>query len=152
MWTSSEDITNSDRAFAFIFNGYFGEVTRELTTREKKEKELVEMKKNYDIALQFAFLKKVRMLSDKELIKVELEKIIPEKKREIEEADELLRNIGDDSEEKAHNIKIVEEKRRNLWLETPVEEFLFRAIKPRLKDCHGLTIRPVADKKWQGKL
>ena len=50
-----------------------------------------------------------------------------------------------------------EERKRNLWLDKPVdlhineEKIVLNTIKPRLMN-RGFAILPVADKKWIGKL
>ena len=79
-----------------------------------------------------------------------------ERQKEEEER-QILRNMGDDSQERADNIKKDEERRRSLWLDTPIEmhyneERIHRnTIRPIEKD-YGYAILPVADKKWQGRL
>lgn len=146
LWTSSEDKTKPHRrAYAFHFIGYEG-FTKTLTAKEKKEQEF----KNNRIDREFK-----SMWGGLNLNSFNEEW---EETRKIEEEErQILRNMGDDSQERADNIKKDEERRRSLWLDTPIEmhyneERIHRnTIRPIEKD-YGYAILPVADKKWQGRL
>lgn len=146
LWTSSEDITSSKRGFAFIFIGY-QDFKKTLTAKEKKQQEIESERISREMESMFRGLEIDRDWSKDMQI---------ERQRKEEER-QILRNMGDDSEERKANIKKDEERRRNLWLDTPIEmhfneDIVFRnTIKPANKNT-GLAIRPVADKKWQGKL
>ena len=146
LWTSSEDKTKPHRrAYAFWFKGYES-FTKTLTAKEKKEQEF----KNNRIDRKFK-----SMWGGLNLNPFNEEW---EETRKIEEEErQILRNMGDDSQERADNIKKDEERRRSLWLDTPIEmhyneERIHRnTIRPMEKD-YGYAILPVADKKWQGRL
>lgn len=146
LWTSSEDKTKPHRiAYAFWFKGYES-FTKTLTAKEKKEQEF----KNNRIHREFK-----SMWGGLNLNSFNEEW---EETRKIEEEErQILRNMGDDSQERADNIKKDEERRRSLWLDTPIEmhyneERIHRnTIRPIEKD-QGYAILPVADKKWQGRL
>ena len=145
LWTSSEDKTKPHRrAYAFWFKGYES-FTKTLTAKEKKEQEF----KNNRIDREFK-----SMWGGLNLNSFNEEW---EETRKIEEERQILRNMGDDSQERADNIKKDEERRRSLWLDTPIEmhyneERIHRnTIRPIEKD-YGYAILPVADKKWQGRL
>ena len=94
---------------------------------------------------------KRQQIMDKEKKRWQIERQKEEEERQI------LINMGDDSQERADNIKKDEERRRSLWLDTPIEmhyneERIYRnTIRPIEKD-YGYAILPVADKKWQGCL
>lgn len=145
LWTSTEDEKKKDCAYAFCFTGY-KEFKRTLTAREIKEREFENEKINRDIASLFKGL-------DYERAKKE----IREEEEKRDEERRILNAMGDDRQERADNIKKDEERRRNLWLDTPVEMYYNEikphrnTIRPFKKDC-GYAILPVADKKWQGKL
>lgn len=163
LWTSSEDKTKPHRrAYAFHFRGYEG-FTKTLTAKEKKEQEF---KNNRDhrrfesmfepIEIDYDWWKpgiseKRQQIMDKKEKRWQIERQKEEEERQI------LRNMGDDSQERADNIKKDEERRRSLWLDTPIEmhyneERIHRnTIRPIEKD-QGYAILPVADKKWQGCL
>ena len=70
---------------------------------------------------------------------------------------DILRNMGDDSQEHADNLIKDKKRRRDLWLSTPVEirfneeRFYKNTIRP-FGTNNGYAILPVADKKWLGKL
>lgn len=70
---------------------------------------------------------------------------------------QILKNMGDDSQERIENIKKDKERRRDLWLNTPIELRLNedRRYKNTIKLSaidKGYAILPVVDKKWKGKL
>lgn len=78
----------------------------------------------------------------------------------VKRADGLLEWKRLSPYEKERMIQEDNEKRKILWLDTPVEmqmhydtkKAAFRSVvRPQFK-FHGFFIRPVADKKWQGKL
>ena len=77
--------------------------------------------------------------------------------RRRKEEERILREMGNDLNERMENNKKDHQRRHALWLETPIEFFYDmdhdskNTIKPKLKNT-GYAIRPVADKKWQGKL
>ena len=78
-----------------------------------------------------------------------------QERQKEEEEREILRAMGDDTQEKADNIKKDLERRRKLWLDTPVNFEYNKKYKNTLRPLRkisGYAIRPVADKKWQGKL
>ena len=71
--------------------------------------------------------------------------------------------MGDDSHEIEYNKKEDLKRWHNLWLTTPIKIAISAnpdnniasgtmSLKPRSRTLVHLGIRPVADKKWQGKL
>lgn len=147
-WTSSEDETNPERAFVFSYNGY-GSFTKTLTAKEKKEIEIENARyaRKSESNLNFYL---DSWLNPEEMMRKQRQ----ERQKEEEER-EILRAMGDDTQERADNIKKDLERRRKLWLDTPVKfEYNYKlrnTLRP-LRKHSGYAIRPVADKKWQGKL
>lgn len=146
-WTSSENPDRPIFAYAFRFIGYDSFI-KTLTARESKELELKIMR-------PFKIGGPSIYDDDFDL------KWKQEKQREEEER-KILQSMGDDSNERIENRKKDNERRLTLWLETPIE-FIYN-----MNDCpkkinnslhigeclkrRGYAIRPVADKKWQGRL
>lgn len=143
LWTSSEYKTEPHRrAYAFYFRGYKG-FTKTLTAKEKKEKEFKNNRIDREFKSMWGGLNLNTIIEEwEETWKIE------------EEERQILRNMGDDSQERADNIKKDEERRRSLWLDTPIEMHYNEdrnTIRPMGKD-NGYAILPVTDKKWQGCL
>lgn len=163
LWTSSKDTTKPDRAYAFHYTGY-KDFTKTLTEKEKKkiefENERFERKseslfKGFEEIdndwWKSGISEKRRLLLEQEKQKWQIEQ--QKRREEIQ----ILNAMGDDSREKEDNrIKDIE-RRRNLWLNTPIEmrfneERLYKnTIRPCAMDS-GYAILPVVDKKWKGKL
>lgn len=146
LWTSSEDKTKPHRrAYAFWFKGYES-FTKTLTAKEKKEQEFKNNRIDRDFKSMWGGLNLNRFNEEWE------------ETRKIEEEErQILRNMGDDSQERADNIKKDEERRRSLWLDTPIEmhyneERIHRNTIRSIEKDQGYAILPVADKKWQGRL
>lgn len=140
-WTSSENPDRPRSAYAFRFFGYDGFI-KTLTARERKEQQ-------FEIMRPFRIGGPSIYDDDFDL------KCKQEKQREDEER-KILQSMGDDSKEKEENLKKDNERRHTLWLETPIEfindknDCLQKTIRSNPKK-NGYAIRPVADKKWQGK-
>lgn len=149
LWTSSGDISKATRAraFVFAFTGYEG-FTKTLTSVEKKEKEFEYARYKRKIDEVFNRLDE----SSEQMIhrwKMEL-------KKEKEER-QIIRDMGDDSKERANNAVKDMERRHRLWLDTPIEmhyqdEQKYMNTIRCVGVNQGYSILPVADKKWQGKL
>lgn len=147
LWTSSRDESKSDKAYAFYYTGYKG-FTRTLTEIEKKE---IEFKNARYKRKSDSFWSRQWETLEDTVKRTKEERAIKDREREI------LRSMGDDSKERAENIKKDNEKRLNLWLNTPVEIRVneCRLYKNTIRPCsinNGYAILPVADKKWIGKL
>ena len=138
-------------AYAFDFCGYNG-FKPTLTAREEKEREFENERSNRKSE---SFFKGFGELDKDWWKQRQLERQL-ERQREDEER-RILRAMGDDSQEKADNIKKDKDRRQNLWLDTPVKMHYNEAI-PHMNTIRlkikegGYAILPVADKKWQGKL
>lgn len=139
-WTSTENPDKPRSAYAFRFIGYDSFI-KTLTARESKE-------------LWFKIMRPIggpSIYDDDFDLKWKLEKQREEEERKV------LQSMGDDSCERRENQKKDNERRQTLWLETPIEfisdmnDCLQKTIHSRLKRS-GYAIRPVADKKWQGRL
>jgi hypothetical protein len=145
LWTSSKYASKSDRAYAFYYTGYKN-FTRTLTEREKKEIEFEKARHKRELG----------SLSKIETFEETLQRRGDEE-RILQVQLQILRNMGDDSLERADNLIKDNKRRRDLWLTTPVEmrcneERPYKnTIRSSAKET-GYAILPVADKKWQGKL
>ena len=143
-WTSSEDLDRPNRcAYSFSFIGYDGFAGREMTAKECK---------------QWSFdLKRHSLFSPiDESVEQMCQRLEKERKERIQEQ-HILSKMGDDSRERIENEKKAQERRSSLWLETPIEfiydtKDLRKITFRRTPKSRGLAIRPVADKKWKGKL
>lgn len=157
LWTSTEDrIRPYKYAYAFYFEGY-ERFTRTLTAKQKKkiEFERARFKRELEFGDKFGILFKYAKYGEEWERKEEEWKRMENER--MEEERQILRNMGDDSQERADNIKMDKERMRKLWLCTPVEmhynednEFK-NTIRPYPRICMS-AILPVADKKWQGRL
>lgn len=140
-WTSSEATHKSGYSYAFYFKGYRN-FQKTLTAKEKKEQEF----KSNSL---FSSINNKAEWGTKQWFENEA-------KREEEEK-MILSEMGNDFNERWNNQKKDHERRHALWLEAPIELFYDmdkdykNTIKPIAKNS-GLAIRPVADKKWKGKL
>ena len=145
LWTSSKDTTRQGFAYAFYYTGY-KDFTKTLTEKEKKEIEF----ENARYKREFSHFFKIE--SCEEI----LHRHLNESKIQATER-QILKNMGDDSQERIENIKKDKERRRDLWLNTPIELRLNedRHYKNTIKLSaidKGYAILPVVDKKWKGKL
>ncbi|MBR2415544.1 MAG: hypothetical protein IKB11_02190 [Bacteroidaceae bacterium] len=150
-WTSSKEETtnnhtekNDERGYAFKYYG-FHDFPPTLTAKQKKERELA-----WD---RFRLLG----LSPQEYV-------IQSNSMKLEHT-KIIDAMGDDWQERMENNKNDNDKRRNLWLETPLLPTHSQKIieyerrvqlfcrKIQLSDRNDLyKIHPVAEKKWQGKI
>ena len=141
IWTSTEDTKRSERAYAFSFMGYHG-FYKTLTAKEKKRQE---------------FESRRLFSTTNNNIEWGSKQWFENQDRQRKEEERILREMGNDLNERMENNKKDHERRHSLWLETPIEFFYDmdhdskNTIKPKRKNS-GYAIRPVADKKWQGKL
>lgn len=151
LWTSSKDTTKPDRAYAFHYTGY-KDFTKTFTEKEKKEIEYENARYKRESDRLFSVMGSFKVVNYEETAK----KL--RKEAEIREKEsQILNNMGDDYQERIEKIKRDKERRRDLWLNTPIEmrfneERLYKnTIRPCAMDS-GYAILPVADKKWKGKL
>lgn len=144
-WTSSESEQRKRAAYAFSFIGYHGFNGRKLTAKECKKLEF-DLKKG--------FLSEFRNFYEStEQMMQRLEKERIQKRKE----EQILSEMGDDTKERVKNEEEAHRRRIELWLQTPIE-FNYDLADERkntikqMSKKRGCAIRPVADKKWQGKL
>lgn len=136
-WTSTEALDGPYKAYAFHLRGYPA-FSRTPTARELTER-MFELNREP--------LWRSPLYDDKS---------IHERAKQREEERKILQAMGNDSNERMDNLKKDLERSHSLWLETPIE-FIFdnprrNTINLQYKTLRGYAIRPVADKKWQGKL
>lgn len=138
-WTSTRDDRfssyNVKFAYIFTFIGYDSEdITPTLT-----QKQLIESHFETDDRIRTIF-KQYEPWND----------FFTRKKNERA----ILDNMGDDSKEQEKNRTIDKNRRAYLWLNTPLD-INRTTMYPHIDSCwgvRGLSIRPVADKKWQGHI
>lgn len=153
LWTSTECIIDLPRrrkrykwAYGFSFQGYT-EFYETLTAKERKK---LAFKCEFPFSFDFDLWGFSDNSSEKELKR----KKYQERRKEQEK---ILAEMGDDWNEKMENRKKDRERRATLWLDTPIE-FFFNMDDEMKNTIHptpqgiGMAIRPVADKKWLGKL
>ena len=164
MWTSTEYAAkfNGERAYTFRF---FNDIKIEKTLTAKQKKEIEFQKSNAarfkvdldtDLALAVLYLKGKTSLA-REIEENEKRRTYPEYERTIEQQRKILEAMGDDSQERRDNEKKDKEKLDKLWLSTPVNlsfnnEHISDNKQKYMPKRFGLSILPVADKKWKGKL
>lgn len=158
LWSSTKE--NNTRAFAL----YFHEKIEYKSTPTAKQKKRMEFAKSNETRfkvdlstdewLRTSFEQHSKMIEEKR------KKIYPQYEKTLEQQRKILDAMGDDSHEIEYNKKADLKRFQNLWLTTPIKitnldndiasgTMILRSIGRRLL-CLG--IRPVADKKWQGKL
>lgn len=151
LWTSSKDTTKPNRAYAFHYTGY-KDFTKTFTEKEKKEIEFENARYKRESDRLFSVMGSFKVVNYEETAqKLRKEAEIREKESQI------LNNMGDDYQERIENIKRDKERRRDLWLNTPIEMRFNekRLYKNTIRPCamdSGYAILPVVDKKWKGKL
>lgn len=163
LWTSTEYTADYDdqRAYAFVFINNI-KIEKTLTAKQKKIIEfansnaaLFKVESSIDDILSSLFNKDpLYGLKKREK---ERRRIYPQYDKTIEQQKQILEAMGDDSLEILDNERKDKEKLDKLWLSTPVNlSFNKDHIsdnKPTLmRKRFGLSILPVADKKWKGKL
>lgn len=158
LWSSTKE--NNTHAFAL----YFHETIEYKSTPTAKQKKRMEFAKSnearfkVDLSIEewycHSFEKHSKMIEEKR------KKIYPQYEKTLEQQRKILDAMGDDSHEIEYNKKADLKRFQNLWLTTPIKitnldkdiaggTMILRSISRR-RVCLG--IRPVADKKWQGKL
>ena len=152
LWTSTE--ADKHFAYCFDFRGYHNsdDCKCPLTAKEKKRQEFAKSNNarfNVDLSidnwLYHSFEQRSKMIEEKR------RKIFPQYEKTLEQQRKILDAMGDDSQEKAANNRIYQERKQKLWLDTTKSDLEFRILRVCPK-WTPLAILPVADKKWQGKL
>ena len=161
LWSSTKE--NNILAYAFHFHE---EVKFEstLTAKQKKRREFAKSNEtrfkvdlSIDEWLYRSFWEHSKMIEEKR------RKIFPQYEKTLEQQRKILDAMGDDSHEIEYNKKEDLKRLHNLWLTTPIKIAISAnpdnniasgtmSLKPRSRKLVQLGIRPVADKKWQGKL
>lgn len=160
LWTSTEYAAkfNGEVAYAFRF---FNDIKIEKTLTAKQKKEIEFQKSNaarFKVDSASAVLYVIGKTSlAREIEENEKRRIYPEYERTIEQQRQILEVMGDDSQERRDNEKKDKEKLDKLWLSTPVNlsfnnEHISDNKQKYMPKRFGLSILPVADKKWKGKL
>lgn len=158
LWSSTKE--NNTHAFAL----YFHETIEYKSTPTAKQKKRMEFAKSNETRFKVdlstdewlyrSFEQRSKMIEEKR------KKIYPQYEKTLEQQRKILDAMGDDSHEIEYNKKADLKRFQNLWLTTPIKmrkpdndiasgTMILRPIGRKLA-CLG--IRPVADKKWQGKL
>ena len=161
LWSSTQE--NNKRAYQFVFSEVAEKVENTLTAKQKKR---IEFMKSNDISFKVdvpryfigSFSSGFRSFEN---IEETRKRTYPEYEKVLEQQRKILDAMGDDSQEIENNRKADLKKIHNLWLKSPIkiitstiQDIDFNGtirIISRLKTTPG-EIRPVADKKWQGKL
>lgn len=159
-WTSTS-LPEDKTAYIFKFSQKIERI-KTLTAKQKKANEFyesnnirfkVELTNDESHSVRFGdFTAYAKLMEEKK------RKRYPQYEKTLEQQRKILEAMGDDSQERWDNAKKDKEKLDNMWLKTPIcflrnkdnhENMLH--IRPERKVVPTY-IRPVADKKWQGKL
>ena len=159
-WSSTKE--NNMKAFALYFHEKI-EFESTLTAKQKKRWEFI--KSNATRFKVDLSIDEWKYRSFEQCFKMEEEKrkkVYPHYEKTLEKQRKILEAMGDDSHEIEYNRKADLKRLHNLWLTTPIKITISAnpdndiasgtiILKPwRRTACLG--IRPVADKKWQGKM
>lgn len=161
LWSSTQE--NNILAYAFHFHE---EVKFEstLTAKQKKRWEFIESNNirfkvdlSTDEWMHSSFEQQYKMREEKR------RRVFPQYEKILEQQRKILDAMGDDSHEIEYNKKEDLKRWHNLWLTTPIKIAISAnpdnniasgtiILRPRRRTFAHSVIRPVADKKWQGKL
>lgn len=160
LWSSTKE--DNIQAYAFRFYEKV-EYKSTLTAKQKKRMEFAESNETRfkvdlltDEWLYRSFEQRSKMIEEKR------RKIFPQYEMILEQQRKILDAMGDDSHEIEYNKKEDLKRWHNLWLTTPIRITI--SANPdndissgtiRLRSMRKIAhygIRPIADKKWQGKL
>lgn len=162
LWSS----TKEDNIHAYAFR-FYEEVKFEstLTAKQKKSREFiesnnirfkVELSKDELISCLYRHDQYYKMTEEKR------RKVFPQYEKNLEQQRKILDAMGDDSHEIENNKKKDLKRWHNLWLTTPIRITISANLKNDIASgtiilcpmgkTRARFIRPVADKKWQGKL
>lgn len=169
-WTSTSLQENTRRAYSFIFCQKIERIIT-LTAKQKKAEEFLESnnfrfkyRSRSDIITasyieaQWHGVQGVKEKVDINRLIKEKEKTLKEYENAIEQQRKILEAMGDDSQERRDNAKKDKDIVDNLWLTTPIRIHAHKDILenyPHIQSSIKIRpkkIRPVADKKWKGKL
>lgn len=165
LWSSSQK--ENERAYAFRF---LEEVKFERTSTAKQKKWLEFYKSNQirfkvDLSKEEIWSSQFRGIfsnlgSYTKIIEEKRRKVFPQYEKTLEQQQKILDAMGDDSHEREANEKADLKRWHHLWLTSPIKITISAdpditngtiGLKS-LKKLASCAIRPVADKKWQGKL
>lgn len=161
LWSSTKE--NNIQAYVFHFHEKV-EYKSTLTAKQKQRWEFAksnEIRFKVDLStdewLYRSFEQRSKMREEKR------RKIFPQYEKTLEQQKKILDAMGDDSHEIEHNKKADLKRWHNLWLTTPIRITISAnpdndiasgtiILRPKRRKFAHSGIRPVADKKWQGKL
>lgn len=159
-WSSTKE--NNMQAFALYFHEKI-EFESTLTAKQKKRWEFIksnETRFKVDLSIdEWAYRSSEQRFK---MIEEKRKKVYPHYEKTLEKQRKILEAMGDDSHEIEYNRKADLKRLHNLWLTTPIKITISAnpdndiasgaiILTPRRRtNCLG--IRPVADKKWQGKM
>lgn len=164
LWSSTKE-NNILTAYAFHFHEEV-EFESTLTAKQKKRWEFIEsnnIRFKVDLSHEESWSSFYRGIRDYgKRIEEKRRKVFPQYEKTLEQQRKILDAMGDDSHEREANEKADLKRWHHLWLTSPIKITISAdpandiangtmSLKLRHKTA-SLGIRPVADKKWQGKL
>ncbi len=167
LWTSTEYAAkfNGERAYAFRFFNDI-KIEKTLTAKQKiaaefQESNISRFKYRSRDTIAIDIYREIiygrEKVDDQQRLKEEGLAIIKQYENTVEYQKKILEAMGDDSQERRDNEKKDKEKLDKLWLSTPInlsfnEDHISDNKQKYMHKRFGLSILPVADKKWKGKL